>query len=93
MQTLYDKVTKDYTFIKSFKLYYNNKFKDFISVAGLGIFVAVVGYLGAAIFNDSVVSVAPVFWILLGVGISINSILTPKKKTKLPTKKLSISEN
>lgn len=73
-------------FIKSFKLYYNNMFKDFISIAGLGIFVAVVGYLGAAIFNDSVVSVAPVFWILLGMGISINNILTPKKKTKLSTK-------
>ncbi|MBU3127139.1 O-antigen ligase family protein [Clostridium tagluense] len=64
--------------IKSFKIYYNSSFKDFNSIAGLGIFVAVVGYLGAAIFNDSVVSVAPVFWILLGMGISINKILTPK---------------
>ncbi|MBX4258423.1 O-antigen ligase family protein [Clostridium estertheticum] len=64
---------------KSCKIYYNSSFKDFNSVAGLGIFVAVVGYLGAALFNDSVVSVAPVFWILLGMGISINNILMPKK--------------
>ncbi|MBW9157014.1 O-antigen ligase family protein [Clostridium tagluense] len=72
--------------VKSFKIYYNSSFKDFNSIAGLGIFVAVVGYLGAAIFNDSVVSVAPVFWILLGMGISINNILMPKKKTKVSTK-------
>jgi len=68
--------------IKSCKIYYNNSFKDFNSIAGLGIFVAVVGYLGAGMFNDSVVSVAPVFWILLGMGISINNILMPMKKTK-----------
>ena len=72
-------------FIKSFKIYYNSKFEDFYSIAGLGIFVAVAGYLGSAIFNDSVVSVAPVFWILLGMGISINNILAPKKKTKIST--------
>lgn len=71
--------------VKSFKIYYSNNFKDFYSIAGLGIFVAVVGYLGAGFFNDSVVSVAPVFWILLGMGISINNILTPKKKNKIPT--------
>lgn len=38
----------------------------------LAICLGVVGYLGAGLFNDSVVSVAPVFWILLGVGIAIN---------------------
>ena len=73
-------------FIKSFKIYYRSKFDDFNSIAGLGIFVAVVGYLGAGIFNDSVVSVAPVFWVLLGMGISVNNILTSKKKTKVSTK-------
>lgn len=72
-------------FIKSFKIYYRSEFNDFYSIAGLGIFVAVCGYLGAGIFNDSVVSVAPVFWMLLGMGISINNILDTKKKTKIST--------
>jgi hypothetical protein len=36
---------------------------------GLAVLVGVVGYLVAACFNDSVVSVAPVFWVLLGAGI------------------------
>lgn len=34
--------------------------------------LGVVGYLFAGMFNDSVVSVAPVFWIVLGVGVALN---------------------
>ena len=34
--------------------------------------LGITGYLGAGLFNDSVVSVAPVFWILLGAGIALN---------------------
>lgn len=37
----------------------------------IGIFVAICGYLIAGLFNDSVVSVAPVFWILWGLGIGL----------------------
>ena len=37
----------------------------------LGIFVAIIGYLVAGIFNDSAVSVAPIFWLLLGTGINL----------------------
>lgn len=73
-------------FIRSAKLYIKNDFEDFVSRAGVGIFVAVCGYLGAAFFNDSVVSVAPVFWVLLGLGISINYMLEQKNlKPRLVT--------
>ncbi len=37
----------------------------------MGIFVAICGYLVAGLFNDSVVSVAPVFWILWGLGMGL----------------------
>jgi O-antigen ligase len=66
-------------FVRSAKLYIMNDYDDFVSRAGVGIFVAVCGYLGAALFNDSIVSVAPVFWILLGLGISANYMLEQKK--------------
>lgn len=71
-------------FIRSTRLYIRNDYDDFISRAGVGIFVAVCGYLGAAFFNDSVVSVAPVFWVLLGVGISANYLLEQKQKALSP---------
>ena len=66
-------------FIRSTRLYIKNDYSDFVSRAGVGIFVAVCGYLGAAFFNDSIVSVAPIFWILLGLGISTNYMLEQKK--------------
>jgi len=58
--------------ISSLRLYFRNSYDNFYSIVGVSIFVAIIGYLGAAFFNDSVVSVAPVFWVLLGIGISIN---------------------
>ena len=39
---------------------------------GLACFAGVTGYLGAGLFNDSIVGVAPVFWALLGLGIRMN---------------------
>ena len=41
---------------------------------GIGIMLAIIGYLGAGFFNDSIVSVAPIFWILLGTGFAVNYI-------------------
>lgn len=43
-------------------------------VYGAAVMLAVTGYLAAGLFNDSVVSVAPVFWILLGTGCALNTI-------------------
>ena len=53
----------------AFKNYYNTG--DAVGVASV---LAVIGYLIAGIFNDSVVSVAPIFWVVLGMGIGINYI-------------------
>ncbi len=48
-------------------------------LVGISCFLSVIGYLAAAIFNDSVISVAPIFWIILGLGIGINIWI--KKRT------------
>ncbi|MBN2826871.1 MAG: hypothetical protein JXQ26_02720 [Tissierellales bacterium] len=42
---------------------------------GIGIFLGVTGYLVAGFFNDQIISVAPLFYILLGAGLSINEII------------------
>ncbi|WP_425806366.1 polymerase [Desulfitobacterium sp. Sab5] len=67
---------------KSIKIYTKNEYDNFLSQVGVGVFIAIVGYLGAAFFNDSVVSVAPVFWILLGLGVSINHIISNQNASK-----------
>ncbi|MGL4362365.1 MAG: O-antigen ligase family protein [Cellulosilyticaceae bacterium] len=58
--------------IQSIKLYaWRIEYNEAQSV-GTAFFVGVVGYLGSGLFNDSVVSVAPIFWVMLGMGMSIN---------------------
>ena len=49
-------------------------------IVGIALFLAIIGYLGAGIFNDSIVSVAPIFWILLGTGMSINYMVQKEQK-------------
>lgn len=75
-------------FIQSFKLYFKREYSTFIERVGLASFIAMCGYLMTAMFNDSLVSVAPVFWVLLGLGISCNYHLSKKTTAPLPLKQL-----
>lgn len=61
-----------YYVFESMRIYIKSDFSTYKSRVGLGVMLAVIGYCGAALFNDSLVSVAPVFWALLGTGIGIN---------------------
>ena len=67
--------------IQSIRLYFRSRFNadDFPSFVGAGIFFGVVGFLISALVDDSTVSVMPMFYTLLGTGISINMILKRQK--------------
>lgn len=58
--------------IDSMKLYALRNEYSKTHVFGIATFLGVIGYLFAGLFNDSVISVAPIFWIILGVGIALN---------------------
>ena len=58
--------------VESIRLYALRREYGPDEVFGAAVCLGVVGYLSAGLFNDSVVSVAPVFWILLGVGVAAN---------------------
>ena len=58
--------------IESFRLYALRKEYSAQDAVGAALALAIIGYLGAGFFNDSIVSVAPIFWALLGVGIAAN---------------------
>lgn len=75
--------------VSSVKMFFSNEYNDNMSIIGVGIFVAIMGYLGAGFFNDSVISVAPVFWVLLGMGINTNLKLRSTKIDIKTEKKLS----
>ncbi len=59
--------------ISSFKAYFKKEnYKGIMEATGLGIFMAVCMYLFTGLSNDSIVSIAPIFWILLGTGFVLN---------------------
>jgi O-antigen ligase len=66
--------------VQSFRLYMREQYDDFASVVGAGIFFGVIGFLVSGFVDDSSVSVMPLFYGLLGVGIAINMILSAKTR-------------
>jgi hypothetical protein len=58
--------------ISSLKLYTKITFNSLEEIVGASCLVSVIGYLATAMFNDHIVSVSPLFWIILGIGISIS---------------------
>lgn len=58
--------------VDSFRLYALKRQYEHSQIFGAAISLGIIGYLLAGIFNDSIISVAPIFWIVLGVGVSIN---------------------
>jgi hypothetical protein len=62
-------------FIDSMKLYFKRDIVTFLDHIGIGSVVGMVSYLGAGFFNDQVISVAPLFYVLIGIGIAVNDII------------------
>ncbi|MBS7368710.1 MAG: O-antigen ligase family protein [Oscillospiraceae bacterium] len=60
--------------VDCFRLYSLRREYRETQIFGASVMLAIVGYLAAGLFNDSVVSVAPMFWILLGTGFALNTI-------------------
>ena len=58
-------------FLRNLKLYLTSKFDNYYTEIGLALLAAFTAYAVAGFFNDSVVSVAPVFWIILGLAIAV----------------------
>lgn len=69
-------------FWRNINLFWKSDYKNWYERAGIGIFSAFLAYVVAGFFNDSVISVAPVFWLLLGMGIMIEIELRGNKRLK-----------
>lgn len=53
-----------------------------MSIVGQGIYLGTFCYMICAVTNDSNVNTAPVFWVLLGMGIAINQLLKKELHTE-----------
>jgi len=66
--------------VDSFKLFINNSFLTFKDYIGAGLFAGVTAYLVSGIFNDQIMSVAPLFYGMLALGIAINRLIRLEAK-------------
>ena len=76
-------ITIFYIFIKkAFNTFFKKEIynESHIFSLGFGIFIGIVGFLIISLVNDSIVTVNPVFWVLLGVGFSILDLINVKIK-------------
>ena len=60
-------------FVNSIRLYMKNDFNSYLSQIGAAIFIGTIGYMITGFFNDSTITVAPIYWALIGIGLAINS--------------------
>lgn len=67
-------------FAQSIRLYSRQKFDTYASQVGVGIFVGSIGYMIAGLTNDSSITVAPVFWTLMGIGVTVNAMVKKEEK-------------
>lgn len=59
-------------FLSGIKLYIRSKYDNFYSKVGVAILVGTFSYMVAGLANDSSITVAPLFWVLMGLGIAVN---------------------
>ena len=76
--------------VESFRLYALRKDYTAQEAVGAALALAIIGYLGAGFFNDSIVAVAPIFWALLGVGIACNYLNRKQRNAEFSTMKNEI---
>lgn len=62
-------------FIKSVRLYIGKTADGFLEKAGIAILVGVTGYMVTGLANDSTVTVAPVFFGMMGIGMAVNHMV------------------
>ena len=59
-------------FISSVRIYFKQRLDSLPVIMGFAILLGTMGYMISGLANDSTVTVSPLFWALMGVGIGIN---------------------
>ena len=71
-------------FVRSFSLYFHSTSKGYLTFIGMGILSGTFGYLIVGFINDSMITVAPLFWVLLGMGVAINELIKKEQPVQTP---------
>lgn len=69
-------------FIDALKLFWKRSFETLTEYLGLGFVTGIFAYLVAGIFNDQIISLAPMFYAMTGVGLAINRMIKADDETR-----------
>ena len=72
-------------FFSSLVLYMKTEKNSLSVFTGIGILSGSFGYMVVGIINDSIITVAPLFWCLIGLGLAINTIIRSQQQSTLNT--------
>ena len=70
-------------FIKSLKLYLKGPLNTYTKQIGAAILVSTFGYMFSGLVNDSPITVAPIYWVFLGIGLAMNEYNSLNGKLKM----------
>lgn len=59
-------------FISSLRIYFKQRLDSPLVAVGFAMMLGTLGYMGSGLANDSTITVTPLYWAMLGVGIGIN---------------------
>ena len=62
-------------FVQSIRLYSKKIEDSYLAQVGMALFVGTIAYMVAGVTNDSSITVAPVFWAILGLGVTVNALV------------------
>lgn len=68
-------------FIWSLTIYSNGNFNSYISLIGVAILISTACYMVCGLANDSSITVAPLFWVFMGLGIAVNKLAKNEQVT------------
>lgn len=76
-------------FVQSIRLYSKKISDSYLSQVGVAILVGTIGYMIAGLTNDSSITVAPVFWGVIGLGITVNIMVKNQRKQEVEDSSVS----
>lgn len=66
-------------FLHSIHIYHTCNLYSPVARIGFGIFVGTIGYMASGVANDANVTTAPVFWVMIGLGMATNRMIVELK--------------
>lgn len=69
-------------FITSIKIYLKGPLNTYTKQLGAAILVSTFGYMFSGLINDSTITVTPIYWVFLGVGMAVNEMNFENCKSK-----------